>query len=75
MKVGSVPYPNMEAEARDATRQIYRLGALHVAYLLRGTDFEDVPSDHVDTIAGFIEREVRHQFGPTEWKLPVWWTE
>ena len=71
----SVPQPNMRAEAERATRRLFQLGALHAAFLLRSTDFGNIPDEHVDEMAEFIEANVRHQFEPTEWKLPDWWGE
>ena len=72
---GGQPWPNMYDEADAATRRIYQLGALQTAFLLRATDFDGIPNEHVDIIADFIESTVRHQFYPRVWALPDWWVD
>ena len=70
---GGAVQPNLRDEALRSTRNIYRLGAAHVVALLRGTDLEGIPDEHIDRIADFVEAQLKHNLGPTPWELPDWW--
>ena len=70
----SIPWPNMRAEAEDGMRQIFRMGLMHAAFELRGTDFLDIPDEHLNRIATYIEElALQENLGPVEWKLPDAW--
>lgn len=72
---GQVPWPNMQSEAEAGMVRIYQMGMLHAAFLLRATDFEDVPDVHADRLARFIEANANHSARPAPWKLPGGWDD
>ena len=73
-QAASVPMPNMEDEARKAMVTIYKMGMLHAAFDLRGTDFLGIPDEHVDVLARYIEGIARQDMRSLpEWKLPDDW--
>ena len=55
--------------AKQAQLEIYRLGMMHAAFLLRGSDLPTVRNDEMDECAGLIEFEARQTYAIRDWPV------